>query len=181
MRIIYSDKASSFEGWKRMFLLEKDYSVSIHNGSIQLLAIEMCKASKGLSPPIITQLFKRKTMNTNIIWDIMLNLPYLLWIWYIMGLNSTSFLGLKIWDVLPDRPKKIDSLRTFKMAFRSLKPEKCACSLQDINSQCWFYLRKPGSFQIGRGLNSSISFFIFCPKKPCRNSNYYNYMYNCDL
>ena len=50
-----------------MFLLEKDYSVSIHNGSIQLLAFEMCKASKGLSPPIITQLFKRKTMNTSVI------------------------------------------------------------------------------------------------------------------
>ena len=53
--IIYSDKTSSFET-----LLEKNDSVSIHDRNLQLLAIEMYKAGKGLSPPFIAGLFKRK-------------------------------------------------------------------------------------------------------------------------
>ena len=52
---IYSDKTSSFET-----LLEKNDSVSIHDRNLQLLAIEMYKARKGLSPPFIAELFKRK-------------------------------------------------------------------------------------------------------------------------
>ena len=45
---------------KRSSLLEKDGSVSIDNKYLQLLAIEMYKASKGLSPPTITELFEKK-------------------------------------------------------------------------------------------------------------------------
>ena len=41
-------------------LLEKDGSISIYNRNSQLLAIEMYKVSKGLSPLIITELFERK-------------------------------------------------------------------------------------------------------------------------
>ena len=54
LRIIYSGKTSLFQA-----LLEKDCSVSIHNGNLQLLAIEMYKASKGLSPLIMTELFEK--------------------------------------------------------------------------------------------------------------------------
>ena len=53
LRIIYSDKTSSFEA-----LLEKEGPVSIHNRNFQLVATGMYKASKGLSPPIITELFE---------------------------------------------------------------------------------------------------------------------------
>ena len=49
LRIIYSDKHSLFEE-----LLEKDGSVSIHQRNLQLLATEMYKVRKGLSPAIIT-------------------------------------------------------------------------------------------------------------------------------
>ena len=52
LRIIYGDKQSSFEE-----LLEKDSSVSIHERNIQILATEMYKVSKGMSPPQITELF----------------------------------------------------------------------------------------------------------------------------
>ena len=56
LRITYSDKTSSFEA-----LLDKDGSVSIHKRNLQLLANEMYKANKGLSPPIITDLFEKKS------------------------------------------------------------------------------------------------------------------------
>ena len=35
------------------------------------------------------------------------------------GTESVSFLDPKIWDILPDRLKKIDSLRSFKTAIKS--------------------------------------------------------------
>ena len=49
LRKIYSDNTSFFEA-----LLERGSSVFIHNRNLQLLDIKMYKASKGLSPPIIT-------------------------------------------------------------------------------------------------------------------------------
>ena len=53
--MIYCDKQSSFEE-----LLEKDSSVSIHERNIEILAAEMYKVSKGMSPPQITILFARR-------------------------------------------------------------------------------------------------------------------------
>ena len=53
LRIIYRNKQSSFEE-----LLEKVSSVSERN--IRILATEMYKVSKGMSPPQITELFARK-------------------------------------------------------------------------------------------------------------------------
>ena len=55
LRIIYSDKQSSFET-----LLEKDGSVSVHNRNLQILAIEMYKIKNDLSPLIITELFEQR-------------------------------------------------------------------------------------------------------------------------
>ena len=47
LRIIYSDKHSSFE-----VLLEKDVCVSMYQRNLQVLATEMYKVRKGLSPAI---------------------------------------------------------------------------------------------------------------------------------
>ena len=58
LRIIYNDKQSSFTE-----LLNKDSSVSIHIKNIQKLAIEMFKSYKGLSPPIMDNVFKLRTEN----------------------------------------------------------------------------------------------------------------------
>ena len=55
LRIIYSDKQSSFEA-----LLEKDGSLSIHNRNIQILATEMFKIKNDLSPEIMTELFEQR-------------------------------------------------------------------------------------------------------------------------
>ena len=55
LRMIYCDKQSSFEE-----LLEKDSSVSIHERNIQILATEMYKVNKGMSPPQTTELFPRR-------------------------------------------------------------------------------------------------------------------------
>ena len=54
LRIVYSDKKSSFED-----LLTKDGSVSVHTRNIQVLAIEMFKTYKNLSPPIFNEIFQK--------------------------------------------------------------------------------------------------------------------------
>ena len=58
LRIIYEDKASTFEQ-----LLEKDSSVSIHTRNLRFLAVEMFKVVKGLAPTIINDLFPLKETN----------------------------------------------------------------------------------------------------------------------
>ena len=52
LRIVYSDKTSSFEN-----LLERDGSVTIHTRNLQTLATEMFKVYKNLSPATIADLF----------------------------------------------------------------------------------------------------------------------------
>ena len=52
-RIIYNNKRSSFKE-----LLEKDSSVSIHEGNVQILATEMNKVSNNFSPPHMNKSFK---------------------------------------------------------------------------------------------------------------------------
>ena len=59
LRIIYNDKQSSF-----IKLLEKYNSVSIHQGNLQILAIEMFKVSNGLSPALINDIFKLRGEQT---------------------------------------------------------------------------------------------------------------------
>ena len=55
LRIIYSDKQSSFET-----LFEKDGSVSVNNRNLQILATEMYKIKNDLSPLIVTELFEQR-------------------------------------------------------------------------------------------------------------------------
>ena len=152
-RIIYSDKTSSFEA-----LLEKDGSATIHTRNFQLLATEMYKASKGLSAPIITELFEKMNKHQyNLRHNSRFTIPAVNSVYH--GTGSVSFVGPKIWDVLSDRLKKLDSPGAFKTAIKGWKPEKCPyrCPYALIG----VYLRKPELLQIGKELNSSNFCFIF--------------------
>ena len=53
LRIIYSDKKSSFDE-----LLHKNESVSIHHQNIQQLGIEMFKVRNGENPQIVNKIFR---------------------------------------------------------------------------------------------------------------------------
>ena len=103
LRIIYNDKQSSFTE-----LLNKDSSVSIHMKNIQRLAIEMFKSYKGLSPPIMDNVFKLRTENPS---------------------ESLSYLGPKIWDILPEKLRNMDNLESFKKEIKTWRPDNCPCRL----------------------------------------------------
>ena len=95
LRIVYNDKQSSFNQ-----LREKDGSVSIHKRNIQILATEMYKLISNLSPPILNAVFKLNSdslYNLRQISQFSRSLVKSLY----HGTESISYLGPKIWDILP--------------------------------------------------------------------------------
>ena len=111
-----------------------------------IIVIEMYKASKGISPAIITELFEKR----NEIWDI------ILWIQCIMELKAFYFWVLKFGTSYQIGLKrslvwKVESLRNTRVVFARY-------------SQCQFYLRKPDFFQIGKRLTCVIFISHFSVK-----------------
>ena len=45
------------------------------------------------------------------------------------GTESISFLGQKIWDMLPEKLKNIETLEVFKKEIKIWKPDNCPCRL----------------------------------------------------
>ena len=113
LRIMYSDKQSSFTE-----LLNKDSSVSIHIKNIRKHAIEMFKSYKGLSPLIMDNVFKLTTEN-----------PYSLRQVSEFSRPIVSYLGPKIWDILPEKLRNMDNLGSFKKEIKTWRPYNCPCRL----------------------------------------------------
>ena len=61
LRLLYGDKSSSFEK-----LLEQDKSVTIHTRNLQILATEMFKVYRNISPPIFIEIFHQRGNNYNL-------------------------------------------------------------------------------------------------------------------
>ena len=107
LRITYKDKSSTFQE-----LLEKDNSVSIHHRNIQKLAIEICKVLHGFSTPILNDIFvpvsrpysfrRNDTLQRRRVNSVR------------HSTESVSFLGPKIWDLVPSDIKLSQYLSIFK-------------------------------------------------------------------
>ena len=121
LRIIYNDKRSSFNAF-----LEKDGSVSIHERNIKILATEMFKVSKNLAPPKMHEIFKLKDQpHYNLRHNSLFFRPLVKSVY--KGTQSLSFLGPKIWDILPDTYKDMSDLNSFKLALKKWRPVNCPC------------------------------------------------------
>ena len=136
LRITYKDKFSIFQE-----LLEKDIkktSLSIHHGNVQKLAIEICKILHVFPSPILNDIFmpvsrpysyqndtvKRRRVNS-----------------VRHGTESISFLGPKIWNLVPSDIKLSQSLSIFKRNIKKWVPLQCPCRL------CKIYLQNVGFIQ----------------------------------
>ena len=140
---MYGDKQSLFEG-----LLEKDSSVSIQERNIQILATEMHKVSKGMSPPQTTELFARRNKHPyNLKHNVEFLLPFVNSVR--CGTEGISYLGQKIWGMVPDTYKNtgspyknMDSLYNFKKAIKKWKPKNCSCRI------CKVFVKNTGFCEI---------------------------------
>ena len=121
--IIYNDKTSTFKE-----LLEKDNSVSIHYRNIQALAIEMYKVANGMSPEIMNEIFQlREKSHYNLRYTSEFIIPPIHSVYH--GRESASYLGPKLWELIPTVIRQIDTLSGFKKAIKKWKPTNCPCRI----------------------------------------------------
>ena len=123
LRIIYNDKTSTFKE-----LLEKDNSVSIHYRNIQALAIEMYKVANGMAPEIMNEIFQlREKSHYNLRYTSEFIIPPIHSVYH--GRESASYLGPKLWELIPTVIRQIDTLSGFKKAIKKWKPTNCPCRI----------------------------------------------------
>ena len=115
LRITYNDENSSFEK-----LLEKDNSVSIHQRNLQVLAIEMLKLYRQISPDFLNEIFIRKTTSYNLREKYVFGRIY-------HGTESIVYLRPKIWDLVPVELKEMQNLENFRNKVRKWKCIECPC------------------------------------------------------
>ena len=122
LRIVYRDETSSFK-----VLLEKSKCVTVHHRNLQFLATEIYKAVNNLSSSLMSELFKIKENKYNLRRENTLVVSNVRTTRY--GLDSISYLGPKIWDLVPDEIKKCSTLIGFKQKIKTWVPAKCPCTL----------------------------------------------------
>ena len=100
LRIVYSDKTSSFER-----LLEKDGSATIHTRNLQNIAKEIFKVYKNLSPAIITDLSHVHENNYNLRHDSCFAIPNVKSVYHCT--ESLSNLGPRTWNLVSVKLKQL--------------------------------------------------------------------------
>ena len=121
LRIVYNDRVSKFNE-----LLEKDKSVTIHSRNLQILATELYKVRNGLAPEIMNDVFQinpsiYNLRNAEFKTENVKTVHY--------GTESLSFLGPKIWKLIPLEIKDSTTLQIFKNKIKAWVPENCPCRL----------------------------------------------------
>ena len=92
------------------------------------MAIELYKSKNGLSPQIINALFEKKGINGKYLrtqGDY--RVPQINTVHF--GENSLRYLGPKIWEMVPEYMRNMESLEKFKSAINTWAPQKCPCRL----------------------------------------------------
>ena len=120
LRLIYNDYTTTF-----IELLEKDESFSVHHSNIQSLAIELYKVVNNLSEGTFGNLFNQFYSGPNLRSQTNIRCPQVNT--EIYGKNSISYLGPKIWNIVPIDIRNIDSLEKFKIQIKKWKPTNCPC------------------------------------------------------
>ena len=122
LRLLYGDKSLSFEK-----MLEQDKSVTIHTRNLQMLW-KCYGNAQSIS----------KYISSHFPWDVS-STWYKLWFTnqfsfamskvrsVFHGSESISYLGPKIWDIVPLELKELISVFAFKKGIKEWKPKNCPC------------------------------------------------------
>ena len=118
LRIVYQDDISPFE-----MLLNKENSVTIHQRNLQRLAITMYKINNNLSPKITQNLFTNNTQNYNLRSNTQFKVAVPKTVRD--GTETFSYIGPKIWELIPNDLKNLPTLKMFKKNIKTWFPDKC--------------------------------------------------------
>ena len=101
--------------------------MNIHHRNLQKLVTESLKIKNGLSPVLMNDVFdfiekpySLRTTSHFRSWKIRTT-KY--------GIETLSYLGPKLWNVVPNEYKTIESLADFKAKIKPWVPENCPCRL----------------------------------------------------
>ena len=102
--------------------------MSIHHQNFPELAVEMFKVPRGLSPEIVNELFQfGKQIPYELRQGSQFQIP---WVHSVFsGTESLKFLGMKVWALVPDEMKQLESLGKFRNAKKQWKLTSCPCRL----------------------------------------------------
>ena len=103
LKIIYNYKQSSFTE-----LLNKDSSILIHIRNIPRLAIAIFRYYNGSSPLLMKNLLDKRGKSLQLKTVSEFSRPMVKRVYH--GTEGISYLGLKIWDILPEKLKNIVNL-----------------------------------------------------------------------
>ena len=131
LRTTYNDSKSTFEE-----LLNKDNSVSIHHKNLQVLAIEMFKIKNNMAPEFLNEIFQNRALLYNLRTNSNFSSRQVHSVYH--GTESLSFLGPKIWELVPEDTKQSESLEIFKNEIKKWVPSICPSRL------CRIYLQNIG-------------------------------------
>ena len=92
-----------------------------------MLATEMFKVYQSMSPLIFSELFRRRDVCYDLGSNSNFAVPNVKSVFH--GSESISFLGPKIWDIVPLELKELTSLNVFKKGINNWQPKNCPCNL----------------------------------------------------
>ena len=132
-------------------LLLKDCSVSIHHQNLQKLEVEMLKFSRGLNSKIFNELLQfREQIPYELRQRCQFEIP-----WVHSNFSGTESLGTKVWALVVNKMKQLESLGKFTNTIKQWKPTSCPCRL------CKRYIHRIGFFWEKIILrNDHVSFFL---------------------
>ena len=121
--MVYTNDTSTYDE-----LLLMDGSINVHYRNIQTLAIEMYKSKYNLSTDILNNLFSENIYTGPALRShLEFNLPRVNTVHY--GHDSLRYLGAKIWSLVPEQIKSVQTVLQFKTMIKSWIPDQCPCRL----------------------------------------------------
>ena len=122
LRLVYQNNLSFSE------FLDLDNSVTVHQKNLEVLVTEIYKVKYGIAPEIMKDIFELQNPSYNLRSSCnQFRRENVKTVHY--GLQSVRYPGPKIWELVPNNIKYINSLSKFKKLIKSWKPEACSCRL----------------------------------------------------
>ena len=135
LRVVYKDYNSSFDD-----LLEKGNSLTIHDRNLQKLVTEIFKVKMNLGQEIMKEVFEIAEGSHALRSELKLKSRKIHSVRH--GMETTSFVGARVWNRLPSDLKQCKSLELFKSKIKNWIPENCPGKL------CKTYLQRIGYVRI---------------------------------